>query len=174
MDMRTIIDAVQSSQLSEKAGRSSAWVLIACPDTSEVLLAKRAKSTNNPGQWNLFGGGLEYGERAVETALRELGEEAGIRIDVDMLKYKGSHNGMSFFVLYAPRDQINAAIRPNRREVAKIKWFPLNALPGDLHKSTKMFIKVCTQPRIVGESLAETLETMEFEANLSESLKNTQ
>jgi 8-oxo-dGTP pyrophosphatase MutT (NUDIX family) len=172
MDMRTIIDASRASPLTEKKVGGSAWVLIACPDTSEVLLAKRAKSANNPGQWNLFGGGLEYGEQAVDTALRELGEEAGITINVDMLKYKGSHNGMSFFVLYAPRNMVNSAIRPNRKEVAKIKWFPLTALPNDLHKSTKMFIKVCTRPKkVFGESLTETMDLIEFESILTASQK---
>jgi 8-oxo-dGTP pyrophosphatase MutT (NUDIX family) len=42
------------------------------------LLARRAPTTRNAGQWNFFGGGLNPGERPVRTALRELKEEAGV------------------------------------------------------------------------------------------------
>ena len=64
--------------MSEKIMRVSIWVAVACSTTHRVLLARRAPSTRNAGQWNFFGGGLDPGERPFKTALRELKEEAGI------------------------------------------------------------------------------------------------
>ena len=60
------------------AVRVSIWVAVVCSSTRRVLLARRAPTTRNAGQWNFFGGGLDPGERPVKTALRELKEEAGI------------------------------------------------------------------------------------------------
>jgi 8-oxo-dGTP diphosphatase len=58
--------------------RTSIWVAVVCPSTQRVLLARRAQTTRNAGQWNFFGGGLDDGERPTKAAIRELKEEAGI------------------------------------------------------------------------------------------------
>ncbi len=58
--------------------RISIWVAVVCPSSQRVLLARRAPTTRNAGQWNFFGGGLDQGERPIKTAVRELKEEAGI------------------------------------------------------------------------------------------------
>ena len=44
-----------------------------------VLVLRRAFHGRNPGQWALPGGRAEPGETAVQTALRELAEETGVR-----------------------------------------------------------------------------------------------
>jgi 8-oxo-dGTP diphosphatase len=58
--------------------RISVWVAVLCPATRRVLLARRAPSARNGGQWNVFGGGCDPGERPRDAALRELTEEGGI------------------------------------------------------------------------------------------------
>ena len=58
--------------------RTSIWVAVVSASTRRVLLARRAPTTRNAGQWNFFGGGLNPGERPIRTALRELKEEAGV------------------------------------------------------------------------------------------------
>ena len=59
-----------------------------------VLLAKRSKNcyiTGEPapfgGYWSIFAGALEKGERHQECAVREVLEEAEIKIDSNKLKY---------------------------------------------------------------------------------------
>ncbi len=47
----------------------------------EVLLIRRGKPPRL-GQWSLPGGRIEPGERAVDTALRELAEETGVEARV--------------------------------------------------------------------------------------------
>ena len=46
-----------------------------------VLLAQRAVGSLK-GLWSLPGGRLEFGERLVECALRELEEEVGVRAEI--------------------------------------------------------------------------------------------
>lgn len=125
--------------LTEKKARpnGSAWVVIVCPETDEVLLGKRAKEANNSGQWNLFGGGVEPGESAIQTALRELWEEAGVRVNADALRLLGRTSaGITIFVLELTAARARSAIRLNKLEVSKVKWFSMDDLPANLHKST--------------------------------------
>lgn len=49
-----------------------------------VLLVRRGKPPRE-GQWSLPGGRQRLGERVAETAVREVGEEAGIEIDLGPL-----------------------------------------------------------------------------------------
>lgn len=168
MKIRQMIDIIEgSTKLTEKSAHGSAWVLISCDETNEVLLAKRARGSNNPGQWNLFGGGIERNETASQTAHRELGEEAGLVIDPTLMRFKGSIHGMNFFVVKISRNDIQ--MQPNPKEIAKVKWFALDALPGNLHKSTIMFIKACTRRLVVGENV--DAESVEFEKEMAASLR---
>ncbi len=52
----------------------------------QVLLVKRSPDSKfAPGQWEFVNGGIDPGETAEQTAVRELIEEAGIGIDQSML-----------------------------------------------------------------------------------------
>ncbi len=48
----------------------------------ETLLIQRAMHDSFPGQWELPGGGLEFGEVAHDAVKREVKEEAGIDVTV--------------------------------------------------------------------------------------------
>ena len=54
---------------------------VVCLKDDAVLLIRRGKPPCM-GEWSLPGGRIEPGERAVEAALRELGEETGVRADI--------------------------------------------------------------------------------------------
>jgi 8-oxo-dGTP pyrophosphatase MutT (NUDIX family) len=56
---------------------SPAW-----SEEAALVLTRRASSLrNHPGQWALPGGRIDDGESAEQAALRELGEEVGLRLD---------------------------------------------------------------------------------------------
>lgn len=49
----------------------------------KVFLQKRGKNTKyGAGQWELPGGGVEYGEALAAAAKREIGEETGVEVEV--------------------------------------------------------------------------------------------
>jgi 8-oxo-dGTP diphosphatase len=68
-----------------QAMRTSVWIAVVCRATRRVLVAKRARTARNGGQWNFFGGGLDRHERPEQTARRELREEAGIHTALSTL-----------------------------------------------------------------------------------------
>jgi len=59
----------------------SAAVGIVCLKGREVLLIRRGRPPLK-GAWSLPGGRIEWGERAVDAALRELREETGVEAEL--------------------------------------------------------------------------------------------
>jgi 8-oxo-dGTP pyrophosphatase MutT (NUDIX family) len=146
MKFRDYLALVEGAKvLDEKKGRpdlGSAWVVIEDPETGMVLLGKRAKSANNSGQWNLFGGGIEGTETAIETAIRELWEEGGIKVSPQMLaKIPTSPPGMTIYGLTMTAKQVKKSLRLSPAEVSKARWFDMSKLPADLHKSAVGLLK---------------------------------
>lgn len=56
----------------------AAGLLIHDPDRNAVLLQLRAQWSHFGGTWGIPGGALHAGETAVDGAIREAGEEAGV------------------------------------------------------------------------------------------------
>jgi len=54
---------------------------VVCLRGDEVLLIRRGNPPRR-GEWSLPGGRIEPGERAVDTALRELREETGVEAEI--------------------------------------------------------------------------------------------
>lgn len=154
------MEKLSESTLEEKSAIGSAWVVIECDETGDILLGKRAKSANNAGQWNLFGGGIEAGENALQTALRELWEEAGMRVEASALTRVGtSPMGMTIFALSLPRNRVSKMVRINKKEIEKVKWFSPDAFPDNLHKSARGLIQAMQANDHIGSAMADPSQT---------------
>jgi len=121
--------------------RTSVWTAVVCSTTRRVLIAKRARTANNPRRWNFFGGGLGARERPIATAIRELMEEGSIAavatdlIPLNQATFGGKRNVL--FGLAVPTEVIPVL----NAEHDAFRWVPLDDLPSmdNLHGPTWRF-----------------------------------
>jgi 8-oxo-dGTP pyrophosphatase MutT (NUDIX family) len=98
-----------------------------------------------PG-WYLPGGGIERGETALEAAVKEVREEAGLAVLPEDLRLASIHANFVNFpgdhvLLYAcnrftPSDHV-----PNPREIAQWGFFPPDALPDGTSPGTRQRLR---------------------------------
>ncbi len=114
-----------------------------------IFMAKRGqKCRDEIGRWDNGGGGLKWGQTAVENVVREIEEEYGVKPkNLVFLGYRDvlrTQNGHETHWL-----SLDFASLVNRRKV-KINepdffddsgWFQLNNLPAPLHSQTPTLFK---------------------------------
>lgn len=126
------------NELFEKKSQSvktdkTAWVILYT--SNKVILGKRAPSTNNPNQWNFFGGHIDQGESAVDAAVRELKEETGYKISASSLKEITTIGKATYFVA---KIGSSSGVKTTQ-EISKVSEFKLTNLPDNLHSRTQNF-----------------------------------
>ncbi|GER66622.1 DNA mismatch repair protein MutT [Weizmannia acidilactici] len=120
----------------------------------EILLQQRVEPR---GVWGLPGGLMELGESAEETALREVYEETGLRLnDLTLFNlYSGKNyfvrlkNGDQFFSVTAAFISRSYSGEPsvNLKEGMDIGFFPLDQLPAKLVGSHRRMIEEYKQAK---------------------------
>lgn len=86
--------------MSKKSNSSGVGFFLYSPVDKKVLIHKRDDRTkDSPNKWDHFGGGIELGEIAEQTLVRELYEEVGVRIDKDGLKLLSIDDNM-YYILF--------------------------------------------------------------------------
>ncbi|MGF7145924.1 8-oxo-dGTP pyrophosphatase MutT (NUDIX family) [Anaerotaenia torta] len=116
-------------------------------EKGEILLQQRKDNL----KWGLIGGGMEIGEKFVETISREAYEEAGIK--VKDLKLFGIYSGEDRVIEY-PNDDIccvtsiifitssyDGTILHNTEEAHKHKFFSKDNLPENINEFDKRYLK---------------------------------
>ena len=103
----------------------------------KILLQKRA----DDGLWADHGGSIELSERVEDAARRELYEETGLT--AGKLELIGFYSGPEMDHTYPNGDEVSmiafyflcrdfeGQIRMQLEEVGALRWFPLDALPGE-------------------------------------------
>ena len=94
------------------------------------------------GHWALPKGQIDPGESAVETAVREVQEETGLRVEpvqrLDDLRYVYMRDGrrifkiVSFWRMRPLGGRIGEIAPAMRREVAEARWLPLDEAVSEL------------------------------------------
>ncbi|MGH7858854.1 MAG: NUDIX hydrolase [Candidatus Binatia bacterium] len=125
---------------AEPAGlRPAAVAVTLVPDDEGqacfLLTRRAARLRNHAGQWALPGGGVEPGESAVDAAVRELGEELGLRLDrgdaLGLLDDYATRSGFVITPVVLWVSQLRDIV-PDPTEVAAVHLVPLSVLerPG--------------------------------------------
>jgi 8-oxo-dGTP pyrophosphatase MutT (NUDIX family) len=94
-----------------------------------VILTRRAsRLKSHAGQWALPGGKMDTGETPSETALRELDEEVGLRLDIDrVIGYLDDYSTRSGYIIspVVIWGGTDLKLTPNHAEVESIHRIPL-------------------------------------------------
>src|SRR5262245_15047535 len=107
-----------------------------------AAIVRPRRDPGRPTVWALPKGLLDGGERGIETAVREVLEETGLRAVVDRklgdVRYVYSWEGervfkvVSFFLLRATGGRIGELPAGMELEVSEAKWVPLDEAPSTL------------------------------------------
>lgn len=121
--------------------KKGSWLIIQDEDSGDLLMAKRAPHINSPNMWNFFGGNIDEGEKPKEACLREVFEEAGLRLTkkdiVKLRSFEKEDRQIHVFHLYVDK---SLTIKMND-EHTKTKWFPIKKLPKKVNDPTRLIYK---------------------------------
>jgi 8-oxo-dGTP diphosphatase len=120
---------------------------------NRLLLVRRCDS----GAWELPGGRVDVGENAVDAAVRETAEEAGVRVVVTglvglfsdpglVIRSRGGEVRQQFAVLFRAR-AVGGAPRADLEETSEAAWVALDDIPGlPMEPSARIWIAQALAP----------------------------
>jgi hypothetical protein len=120
------------SSIGEAKKKQSAWVVLTCEETENVLFLERSDGKG----WNFAGGGIDDGEEPIEAAARELFEETGLR--VSKLESLGQKGTAHYFKGVIAKETI-PVLNKEHRDYAWMKAEDTEDLI--LHKPTRSFLR---------------------------------
>lgn len=118
----------------------SAWVIVRC-NTGRMLLVLRSHRVNNGNVWNFIGGGVEPKEIPREAAIRELKEEAGLKLKLKFCGKLKLQNKMAYFFVAVVKEEVRPKLN---RESSGFRWVKDGLVPRKpqlYHKPTLAFLK---------------------------------
>ena len=137
-------------------GINGAGLFIICPKTKKVLLGRRTGVDQYAGTWCTFGGGVEPGEHPLNTAIREVGEEAGIAPDSvnpsNMPIYDDDNNGGYIFRTYLATCDDEIDVNTNHEHDTH-GWYRMTDLPQPLHPGINRLLANPAAIRIILDAL---------------------
>lgn len=111
-----------------------------------ILLVKR-KMDPERGKWSIPAGFLDHGEDPKETAVREVHEETGLKIQIvellDVFTNPPQQGGASIFILY--RAQLLGGTMRAGDDAGDVGFFALDQLPELAFSSTHAAIRALSR-----------------------------
>ena len=96
----------------------------------DVVLQHRALWSHHGGTWGVPGGALNFGESALDGALREAEEEAGVNKHgvKELEQVTLDHQDWSYSTVIAEATDPHISIAPTDAESLEILWVPLDQI----------------------------------------------
>lgn len=145
--MSTRPPSSETAAIHDQKNQKGAGVLLYCSVTKRMLLGRRGMDCSSPETWAPFGGMVDPGEVPYGAALREVWEEAGVRI------IPGT-KGLITDPVYVNRDEATGFefytylcvlnIEPQvtiNDESSGYCWFRFDDLPEKLHPGFKELLE---------------------------------
>lgn len=119
----------------------SCWIM---NNKGEILLQKRASiKSKNPNRWAKTGGHVGHGETPIDAAIREVGEEIGVKLnktDFEFLSlYKSSQNTCFGYEYLIHTDKKIEEFVLQAEEVSEVKYFTIEEIEDIMNKKDKDF-----------------------------------
>ena len=112
--------------------RHGAGCMIMCRVTGRFLMCKRSAITPFPHTWATWGGKAELGETPEQTAIREVFEETGCRIEGEVLHV--FHFDMQTFSFHTFLAVVEDEFVPHiNNEAEEAVWMTLEDIPENVH-----------------------------------------
>ena len=125
-------------------------VIYFCHDgKGNFVMAKRSQNARDEhGNWDIGGGGLEFGDTVENTLKKEIKEEyCADVLDFEFLGFRDAHRehqgkpthwiALDFKALINPEQVKNG--EPHKFD--EVRWFTLKALPSNLHTQLPIFFE---------------------------------
>lgn len=124
-------------------------VIYFCHDgKGNVVLGKRGKNARDEqGKWDIGGGGVEFGDTAVDTLKKEIKEEYSTDVlNYEYLGYRDihrEHEGKKThwvtldFKVFVDKEKVKNG-EPHKFDA--VEWFTLGSLPAPLHSQLPTFL----------------------------------
>lgn len=140
-------------------GSRAAGLFLICQEDNTAFLLKRSSYVNEPGTWGIPGGKVEEGEDLKEAAIREVNEEVGglpsLGKLLDTLTYKEEDFTFTTFVYSISLEEKKRWSPVLNWESTEFRWFPLSALPSNLHFGVKFIKKLQQEAGIIPKLQSE-------------------
>ena len=115
----------------ERKNRPRAGSAVLVRHDDKFLLGKRNKK-NAKGKWVIPGGGINFGEKAIEAGIREIKEETNLNITIkrllcikEIINAPGDYHGIVFFHL---ADVLNPEELKSSDDISEVGFFTLEKI----------------------------------------------